>query len=254
LKKIYDQDYLDLHNLDLDNLDLDDAVIVGKLIYVFKSLLFCDTDYRQSIELILKDSLKLRQIVFQTLTLDGGRYSLFSLSREPYLCIYIPFVKHLAQETDIGLKQEIFNYVEHQIDNHQPLKNPAMLMWYEFSQAFASLQEDPIISSRSTRLYDYTYAKWEDDYKLVLEDFHHGYNQTYRHEHDFFPYLLELEICGDERSLPIMKIMVEHNEIHSDDYDDNGAGGLPHLVNQYYRAEDILNVILQRVNNRSHHG
>ena len=187
---------------------------------------------------ILKESLILRQIAVQSLTLED---------RDLRYCV--AFAEHVAQETDLTLKQEIFNYVEHRIDNYRPPEDPTMLMWYEFSQAFAPLREDPIIGSRSTRLYDYTYTKWQADYNLALAKFSNAGSYAC----DYGLYTYESGLCGDERSLPIMEIMVEHNESNRDYYDDNSAGGPPrYTYGYYYGAEDALKAILQRVNNMSH--
>ncbi|WP_310426855.1 leucine-rich repeat domain-containing protein [Chamaesiphon sp. VAR_48_metabat_135_sub] len=218
----------------MNDLNFDDPVIFGKVITAFRHVLRFPIKFRQVYREILKESLRLRKIAFQALTLE-----------EQYLSDCVQFVEHLVRETDIDLKQEIFNYVEHRIDNYQPLTEPTVLMWYEFSQAFATLREDPIIGIRSTRLYDYTYAKWQADYELVLAKFSHG-----SHACDYDRYIGELKFCGDERALSIMDIMVRHNEIHGDDYDDNGAGGPRRYAYGYYEgAESARKAILQRINN-----
>jgi hypothetical protein len=230
------------HLPELNDLDLDDPVIVSEVLSVFRGLF--DYRYHDNVGYyphpfrgILKESLILRQIAVQSLTLED---------RNLRYCV--AFAEHVAQETDLTLKQEIFNYVEHRIDNYRPPENPTMLMWYEFSQAFAPLREDPIIGSRSTRLYDYTYTKWQTDYNLVLAKFSHADDYpAYACDYDL--YISELKLCGDERSLPIMEIMVAHNERHRDDYDDNSTGGpRRYTYGEYYGAEDALKAILQRVN------
>jgi hypothetical protein len=182
--------------------------------------------------------------------MDGHLNSLLKVlnlaSGSKYECLpyCVELSEHLAEETDIALKQEIFDYVEQQIDNYQPPAELTMLMWYELAQAFSTVTEDPIIGIRSTRLYDRTYTKWQADYEVVLVRF-----SDESHADDYALYISELKVCGDERSLPLMETMVESNKNYYDDYEDNGAGGLPRYGDRYryyHGAESAREVILQR--------
>jgi Leucine rich repeat len=121
----------------LNDLNFDDPVIVGKVITAF-----CDAfQFPQVHREILKQSLRLRQIAVRALLED------------PSLHYCVPFVERLAQETDIDLKQEIFNYVEHRIDRYQPTTVRNMLMWYEFAQAFAA---EGVLVTPSVNLHNLT--------------------------------------------------------------------------------------------------